>query len=381
MKLNIKTLIPVISMIFVVVSCSPNVKPIDSEDVKSEGEVEVKSEDSLNTEQEEVVVIEDNSNIVDEERFEYLLENKKSGGPPPDGIPPIEEPDYISIVEASPNMESNEPVFVLELEESVYIYPQRVLVWHEIVNLVDKDIALTYCPLTGSAITYRFPEEVDTTFGTSGSLINSNLLMYDRHSDSFISQIDGIGLDKGLKGVELDTYPTYWMEWQVARKAYPDALVLSDETGFIRNYNKDPYGSYTNEVSGNYYVEPSLIFPPLVDDEEDVFHEKYPVIGIKSGMERLALDPLVVKSDLVRTFELNDIEYISFYDEQIKNVRIYMNDNFTIDFDDRLIIGSDGLEYNFSGQGESTKLESPIYFEVMWFAWYGFYPDTEVIHE
>lgn len=381
MIIKSKILLLLVAAIFGVASCVPNNEPIDNE---QETIIESETQEVVN---EETVVEIDPSNqtevINNDERYEYLLDNKLSGGPPPDGIPPIEEPDYITVEEASPDMESNEPVFVLEIEGETYIYPQRVLVWHEIVNITGEDIALTYCPLTGSAITYKYPENVETSFGTSGSLINSNLLMYDRHSDAFISQIDGIGLDKDLKGIELETLPTYWMEWQVARKSYPGALVLSTETGFIRNYNSDPYGSYVNDVSGNYYSESALIFPALTEDDDSIFHEKYSVIGVKAGNSRLAIDPEFVKANSVLKFNLNNEDYISFYDVSIENIRIYKNDdNLSIDFERGRITSESGNEYNLNG-GSDTKiqLESPIYFEVMWFAWYGFYPDTEVINE
>ena len=374
MKFNNNIILVMLISIFFVVSCTPNTKPLNGSSVNEESNI---NENEVNMTKEVIST----ENPVNDERYEFLLDNKLSGGPPPDGIPPIEEPDYLTVEEASPDMEANEPVFVLELNNEVYIYPQRVLVWHEIINL--EDLALTYCPLTGSAITYKLPEGSETSFGTSGSLINSNLLMYDRHSEAFISQIDGVGLDKDLKGVELETLPTYWMEWQVARKTYPSGKVLSTETGFIRNYNSDPYGSYVNEVSGNYYTESSLIFPALVEDIENVFHEKYSVIGIKSGNQRLALDPAFIEDEVIFKFELNGEDYISFYDENIANIRIFSNEkNLFIDFERGKIVTESGQEFNLKGRSENDgELKSPIYFEVMWFAWYGFYPDTEVIYE
>lgn len=315
------------------------------------------------------------------DRLDTILSNRMSGGPPPDGIPPIEVPDYYSIEDADDILNNPDRVFVLELKEQVLIYPQNILVWHEIVNLRDSDLALTYCPLTGSAITYKYPEDVDTTFGTSGSLINSNLLMYDRATDTYISQIHGTGLDKDLKGYQLETVPTFWTTWEQAKEAYPDALVLSIETGHMRNYTNDPYGSYTQDYPGNYYQEERLFFPALNDDEDNTFEKKYPITGVKFNNEFAAVDPALVKEENVVLFTLDDQEFLAVYDQTISAVRVFINDReLSFDPEDMMFTDGDGMTYTIQGIAEDGgRLLSPTYFDVMWFAWFGFYPDTLVL--
>ncbi len=243
------------------------------------------------------------------------------------------------------------------------MYPQSILVWHEIVNLSEHGLALTYCPLTGSCITYEYPEGIDTSLGTSGKLINSNLLMYDRSTDSFISQIDGIGLDQNLQGHSLGVVPTFWADWKDARDVYPEALVLMEDTGFIRDYNRDPYGSYTEDKEFNYYTTDGVIFPPLIANEDTPSKsDKHVVVGVKNGDERLAIEPEFVKDKGHHIFELAGDSFIAIHDESIDTVRVFDYNNEPID---------DILQLE--------DLDSPIYFDVMWFAWYAFYPDTEVI--
>jgi hypothetical protein len=258
----------------------------------------------------------------------------------------------MSLVEADSVLENGTRVFVLEYENEVYVFPQNILVWHEIVNLVDSRLALTYCPLTGSAITYEYPDDLETTLGTSGSLINSNLLMYDRTTGTFISQIDGTALDNQLQGLELKTIPTFWATWEQVKAAYTDALVLSTDTGYFRDYKKDPYGSYTADSLSNYYTNRSLFFPINNTDTRETFHEKYSIIGVKQDDKQLAIDKARVKSSGSIEFDFNGQTFMATYDESIDSVRITNND---------------------------VNLSNPTYFEVMWFAWYAFYPETEVM--
>ncbi|MBT3320214.1 MAG: DUF3179 domain-containing protein, partial [Clostridia bacterium] len=128
-----------------------------------------------------------------------------------DSIPPIENPIYTTIEEADLLFEDYDRMFVYEAAEGVYVYPQRIMVWHEIVNeTIDGQlVSVTYCPLTSSVIAYTGADGIhdDNTYGTSGNLLNSNLVMYDRNTDSRIPQILGIGVTGELNGFELNTLP------------------------------------------------------------------------------------------------------------------------------------------------------------------------------
>jgi hypothetical protein len=135
-------------------------------------------------------------------------------------------------------------------ERRARAYPQRILVWHEIVNdtIGGLNLAVTYCPLTGTAIAF---ERGDTEFGVSGRLVNSNLIMYDRDTDTWFPQVLAIGIQGPHTGSALVERPMVWTTWQRWRAAHPETAVLSTETGFARNYNRDPYGAY-NPRSGYY---------------------------------------------------------------------------------------------------------------------------------
>lgn len=311
-----------------------------------------------------------------------LLDNILSGGPPPDGIPPIDDPKFISVEEASKWMHDDDMVFILELNSLVYVFPQRIMVWHEIVNMTDlkANCSLTYCPLTGSVIAYRYPDGDGISFGTSGNLINSNLLMYERSSGTLISQIDGIGLDKDLYGIELETKPSFWVRWGKAKETFTNAKVLSDDTGSLRDYTSDPYGSYKDVDGSNYYFNEGLIFPPIHSDENDVFPSKKSIIGLKLREKKYAIDKEHIEKDGLVVYE--NLNLFAVYDESISNVRLYMKpDGGELSYKDGVISSSSDMTWSINGRSldELDDLIAPTYYEVMWFAWYAFYPDTEII--
>lgn len=290
--------------------------------------------------------------------YALFIDNISSGGPPKDGIPPIDGPTYITVDEAMSRMEDYDKVFVYEGKEDTYLYPQNILVWHEIVNdIIDgESLSITYCPLTGSTICYegeitRTGENLDTTYGTSGKLLNSNLVMYDRATDSYIPQIFGTAITGDLSGTTLETRPIHWSNWSDAIKAFPDAKVLSTETGYIRDYKADPYGTYQPEDNRSYYANDGVMFP-LTNTHDGPFSDKKVVVGIKSADGTLALDPMYVRRENEVTFMVGSTEMMAVWDDTLKTARVYYKD---------------------------TPETSPVYFDVMWFAWYAYYPETEVI--
>lgn len=303
-----------------------------------------------------------------------------------DSIPPLENPEYIKIDDVL-FLEDSDKVFILEAEESVYMFPQKIMVWHEIVNeVIDGEaISITYCPLTGSAIGYEgnVGGHSNNTYGTSGSLVNSNLVMYDRETDSFIPQILGVAINSTLEGNELGTRPVYWADWKDARETYPNALVLSLSTGHRRDYFTDPYGSYSNDVSGNYYKTGESMYD-LLNDNDGTFPDKKIVTGVKFGEYRMALDPETVAMEGMLEFEIGGNPAVAFYDDNINTVRVFsafLNDS-KLEFN--LVNGviTDNRNVEWSSKGLSSNLEilEPLtHFDVMWFAWHAYYPDTEVI--
>ncbi|MCK5128363.1 MAG: DUF3179 domain-containing protein [Clostridiales bacterium] len=301
-----------------------------------------------------------------------------------DSIAPIDAPKYVSIEQADAFLVDKSKVFVYEAKDGVYIYPQKILIWHEIVNepIDGEAISVTYCPLTGSAICYLgdVANHKDNTYGTSGKLINSNLLMYDRDTDSYIPQILGIGINNQLEGVTLATHPIHWANWEDVKSTYDSAQVLSLDTGYERDYFLDPYGSYEFAYEDSYYQSEEIMFP-IMNENDGAFSEKKVVVGVKYKDYVLALDPLLVENQNVVNFTISDIKAVAFYDEQLKVVRVFDAEMLQFSYEKGQIKDQHNAVWTPLGTSEDvgTALSPLTYFDVMWFAWHAYYPDTEVV--
>ncbi|MDQ3480540.1 MAG: DUF3179 domain-containing protein [Actinomycetota bacterium] len=182
------------------------------------------------------------------------LSEFRSGGPPRDGIPPIDEPSYVSQAEADTWLAPEEPVIAVALEGEkgeivARAYPLQILLWHEIVNdtLGETPVAVTFCPLCYTAVAYDRRLEPGGTvydFGTTGNLRHSDLVMWDRQTESWWQQFSGDALVGELTGSHLTFLPAQIMSWTAFKNAYPDGDVLSRETGFDRPYGTNPYPGY-----------------------------------------------------------------------------------------------------------------------------------------
>ncbi len=172
-----------------------------------------------------------------------------SGGPPRDGIPPIDEPKYVSLDEAREFLTEPEPVMVVEEGAEVRGYPLQIMVWHEIVNdeLRGRPIAVTYCPLCNSSVVFdRRVDGRELTFGTTGNLRNSDLVMWDRQTESWWQQLTADAVVGELTGERLEVLPSQILSFEDFRKSFPEADVLSRDTGFDRDYGTTPYAGYDN---------------------------------------------------------------------------------------------------------------------------------------
>jgi len=170
-----------------------------------------------------------------------------SGGPPKDGIPVIDAPQFVPPAEADGWLEAVEPVILLELNGDVRAYPLQILTWHELVNdtVGGVPVAVTFCPLCNTAIAFeRTVAGQVLDFGTTGRLRYSNLLMYDRQSESWWQQATGQAIVGELTGAQLTVLPAAIISWQDFQAAYPQGQVLSRETGFQRDYGRNPYAGY-----------------------------------------------------------------------------------------------------------------------------------------
>lgn len=185
------------------------------------------------------------------EEFPEPLVNPRdliSGGPPPDGIPPIDNPVFLPVQSNLELLPDVEPVVALEINGDARAYPIRAMVWHEIVNdtVGDVPVAVTYCPLCNSAATYeRTIEGSETTFGTSGRLFASALVMYDRATESLWTHYNGEAVVGVLAGARLVEHASPLMAWGDFRDAYPTGQVLDwTQSGVDRDYGRNPYTGY-----------------------------------------------------------------------------------------------------------------------------------------
>lgn len=302
-------------------------------------------------------IIENNSEIkILEDGTKYLVHPDKisSGGPLKGGIgvdrgiPALAEENikFVSVNEADKWIEDNELVLALTYKGVERIYPLQILVWHEIVNdeIAGYPVLITYCPLCGSGIAYERKieingEEIETRFGTSGKLYNSNLVMYDEKTDTYWQQIDGRAIVGELTGEELKEISIDTVVWKNWISTHKDSEVLSQDTGFKRNYGNDPYGSY--------YEDSFLIFD--VDTEDNRIHPKTVVFGIEVNNSYKAYR----EEDLI---ENNIIE------DEIGGIKIKIEH-----FDDG-IVKITNIE-----TGEEIVKERDF-----WFAWYAFHPETKL---
>ncbi|MGH7376277.1 MAG: DUF3179 domain-containing protein, partial [Candidatus Methylomirabilales bacterium] len=280
-------------------------------------------------------------------------------------------------------------VFGLEYGGVVKAYPQKILVWHEIVNeeAGNEKISLTYCPLTGSAVGFRGWSRADRTgltFGTTGKLVSSNLLMYDRQTDSQWPQILGVAIAGPNKGVALEEIPLVWTTWGRWRGQYPQTLVLSTDTGFFRAYGSDLYGSY--DRPGSYYDSGGPFFPVMASDRR--FPAKDVVVGVKANSARLALPKMAVARYKVINTSLGGVPLAALYDEELTAVRVFVRragatvltfrreGNTFVDDQTRAPWTAAGRCQG--GRLLGTRLPVLPAYDVMWFAWYAFYPETRV---
>lgn len=211
-----------------------------------------------------------------------------SGGPPKDGIPPIDDPKFVSVEEAG-HLKEREPVIGLEINGDARAYPLQVLMWHEIANDVvgGKPVAVTYCPLCNAAIV--FDATVDgkaLSFGTTGKLRNSDLVMYDRGTESWWQQFVGEAIAGDYTGKTLKPLPARLEPWGAFSKRNPQGKVLVPNNPGMRNYGRNPYVGY------DMAARPFLYNGSMPEGLKPM--ERVVVVRSASG------DPIIVLMDKVR---------------------------------------------------------------------------------
>jgi len=176
------------------------------------------------------------------------LKEFTSGGPGKDGIPAIDRPKFETVPQAGTWLDDREPVQVLQIDGDARAYPLQILIWHEIVNDVvgGAPVAITYCPLCNSAVVFEstLPDGRVLDFGTTGNLRFSDLVMYDRQTQSWWQQITGGAVVGDLTGTTLKFRDSPVVSWSEFKNAHPDGKVLSRQTGHSRPYGRNPYTGY-----------------------------------------------------------------------------------------------------------------------------------------
>ncbi|MFN2421931.1 MAG: DUF3179 domain-containing protein [Gemmatimonadota bacterium] len=179
-----------------------------------------------------------------------------SGGPPRDGIPALTDPRFETVTQAAAWMRPDDRLLALEIGRQAKAYPLRILNWHEVVNdqVGRRPVLVTYCPLCGTGMAFDpVVRGKRMLFGVSGLLYNSDVLMYDRETESLWSQIARRATSGSLRGTSLELLPLVHTTWDRWRREHPRGLVLSRETGHDRDYDRDPYLQYA--------AEPGVMFP------------------------------------------------------------------------------------------------------------------------
>ena len=212
------------------------------------------------------------------------LDEFQSGGPGKDGIPALGDPDLVSVTSADTWLAPREPVIELVVGGEARAYPLEILIWHEIVNdvLAGTPVAVTFCPLCNTALV--FDRRVDGRplwFGTTGNLRNSDLVMYDRQTESWWQQFGGEALVGELAGTKLRELPARIVAWEDFARRHPDGLVVSRHTPYERAYGSNPYTGYDSVDSPPWF--------PAANGDDKRLPPKERVVFIESGDDAVAV--------------------------------------------------------------------------------------------
>lgn len=332
---------------------------------------------------------------------ELLVERNEivSGGPPPDGIPSIDNPQFESVNEID-WLDDQEPVAVVTLGDTSRIYPLQVLIWHEIVNdeIDGQPVVVTYCPLCNSVI--AFEREVDGVvldFGTSGALYRSALVMYDRQTESLWTHFDGRSVVGDLISTQLRLIPAATLSWADARSAFPEALVLNRDTGVNAPYGKSPYPSYEA------FVIPKRNHGPGADGR---LVEQQRVVGLGEVDSFLAIDAALLRDERVVEVDFEGQSVVAFWksgtssavdgervneglDVGATGVFVAVVDGQPTSFSlapggDAFIDDATGSTWSIAGESidgplAGTWLEPVVHLDTFWFAWVRYHPTTELV--
>ena len=314
------------------------------------------------------------------------VDEVRDGGPGKDGIPALSDPDFLEASQAI-YLDDNDLVIGYKRDDDVRAYPHRILDWHEIVNdkVDDFPVAITYCPLTGSGIGWvRAVDGQTTTFGVSGLLYNTNLIPYDRATDSNWSQMRLECVNGSLIGDKIETFPIVETTWKTWKEMYPATKVLSNFTGFNRNYGLYPYGDYRTNNN-------NLLFRVSPDDNR--LPRKDRVMGVIVNEEAKVYEFSKLRSEIIAINDVFNGEEIVVAGSKELNFMVVFNrsleDGTVLEFEPVQNAGAVVLQDNegntwdvfgeaIDGSRAGTKLFPTSSFVGYWMAWGAFYPGAEI---
>lgn len=266
----------------------------------------------------------------------------RGGGPGRDGIPAIDRPRFIT-PEQVLFLSDDDQVLSVTIDGKTRAYPLRILVWHEIVNdKIDKTpIAVTYCPLCGTGMVFsRQVDGKEVDFGVSGLLYQSDMLMYDRQTESLWSQLEMTAIAGKKKGSELTWLPSSQMRWKAWRREHPEGKVLSTQTGHRRDYTRMPYAGY-----------------------EDTERTMFPVPSTRKELRNKAWVAGIVIDDEAAAYSLASLKQKGAAEDFVGGVAI------------RVTYEEESGAVRVTRKDSSEEL--PVV-NAYWFAWQAFYPETKL---
>jgi hypothetical protein len=319
------------------------------------------------------------------------------GGVPRDGIPSIDAPLFVNSQEAGEWLADNEPVVAFVHNGDARAYPLQILTWHEIVNdkVGNLPVAITFCPLCNSAIVFnRRLDETVYQFGVSGLLRNSDLIMYDRTTETLWQQFTGEGLVGDLAGYQLTFLPSAIVSFADFRAAHPGGLVLSRDTGFSRRYGENPYVGYDaigqnpflydGPVDGRLPAMARVVTVNLPGEGLDLAYPLTILAEVGVINDRQAGQDLVVFHTPGTSSALDardiaagaDVGATGVFDPNLNGRKL----TFARE-GDRIVDAQTGSAWNIFGQAVSGPLAGEaltriVHADHFWFSWAAFRPDT-----
>ncbi|UCC88563.1 MAG: DUF3179 domain-containing protein [Anaerolineales bacterium] len=321
-----------------------------------------------------------------------------SGGPTKDGIPAIDEPHFISVDEADAWLKPQEPVILFQLGSDVRAYPLQILMWHEIANDIVNDVpvTITFCPLCNTAIAFeRTLDGQVLDFGTTGRLRFSNLVMYDRQTESWWQQAGGDAIAGEFTGRQLKFLPASVIAWADFKETYPDGQVLSRQTGYTRNYGHNPYAGY-DDINRPPFLyrgpETPGALPPMarvltidlngeaVAYPYHVLQEAHVVNDTVGGVLLAVFWDAGTASalDANTVWEGRDVGTVNAFSRDLNGQSLH----FSFD-DDKITDEETGSEWNVLGYATSgplagSQLTPVVGINHFWFSWAAFKPETRI---